>query len=147
MSNHHSTDEEILDAIENRVMEDMNVSLRRDFDADEIKGVVFQMEPSTSPGPDGLPPLFFQKFWGIVGNDVYATLLSFLNSRNLLTKVNYTYITLIPKAKTPENMSQLQLSSLCNVLFKIASKVITNRLKPIIQHVVSYHQNAFIPGR
>ena len=65
------------------------------------------MQPSTSPGPDGLPPLFFKKLWVIVGDDVTRAILSFPNFGNLLKEVNYTYITLIPKVKTPEDDSAL----------------------------------------
>lgn len=145
-STHSPVDGEILDAIDRQVTEDMNASLRREFDVEDIKMVVLQMQHLTSPGRDGLPSLFFQKFWNIVGEYVSATILSFLNLGNLLKKLNFTYITLIPKVKTPEDMSQLRPISLCNVLYKIASKVIANRLKPILQHIISRQQSAFIPG-
>ncbi|KAM1743525.1 hypothetical protein ACFX12_013409 [Malus domestica] len=104
---HPSADGEILDAINMKVTKDMNTSLRREFDVEDIKMAVFQMQPSTSPGLDGFPPIFFQIFWSIVGEDVLAAILSFLNLGNLLKKVNFTYITLIPKVKTPKDMSQL----------------------------------------
>ncbi|KAM1003608.1 hypothetical protein EV1_003868 [Malus domestica] len=71
----------------------MNASLMRECDPGEIKMDVFQMQPSTSPGPNGLPSLFFQKFWSVVGEGVSRAILSFLNSGNLLQKVNCTYIT------------------------------------------------------
>ncbi|TQD82063.1 hypothetical protein C1H46_032372 [Malus baccata] len=103
------------------------------------------MQPSTSPGLNGLPPLFFQKSWAIVEDYVTYAILSFLNSGNLLKKVNYTYITLISKVKTPKDMTQLRPISLCNVLFKIASKVIVNCLKPLLQHVISHHQSVIVP--
>lgn len=104
-STHLSADGEILDAIDRQVTEDMNALLRQEFDVEEIKRAVFQMQPSTSPGPNGLAPLFFQNFWSIVGEDVLAAILSFLNLGNLLKKVNFTYITLIPKVQTSEDMS------------------------------------------
>ncbi|KAM1087784.1 hypothetical protein ACFX2H_013250 [Malus domestica] len=104
---HPLADGEILDAINMKVTKDMNTSLRREFDVEDIKMAVFQMQPSTSPGLDGLPSIFFQIFLSIVGEDVLAAIFSFLNLGNLLKKVNFTYITLIPKVKTPKDMSQL----------------------------------------
>ncbi|KAM1113235.1 hypothetical protein ACFX13_046872 [Malus domestica] len=68
-SDHPPLDGEIMDVIDKRVTDDMNSSLTQHFDVDEVKRAVFQMQPSTSLGLDGLPPLFFQKFWGIVGED------------------------------------------------------------------------------
>ena len=41
-------------------------------------------------------------------------------------------------------MTEFRLISLCNVIYKILSKVIANRLKPIINSIISEDQSAFI---
>ena len=65
-------------------------------------------------------------------NDVIATMLDFLNSGNMNPDINYTYIVLIPKVKSPEKMFDYKPISLCNVFYKIISKVMANRLKQIL---------------
>lgn len=62
--------------------------------------------------------------------------LSSLNSSTLLKSINYTFITLIPKVNSPENIFEYTPISLCNVLYKILSKVTANRLKPILNSIV-----------
>lgn len=98
----------------------------------EIREALFQIEGSTASGPDGLPPLFFQRFWSIVGPDVSSVILSFLNFGRILKKINFTHVSLIPKEKKPSEMTHFRPISLCNILYKIASKVLANQLKFII---------------
>ena len=101
------------------------------------------MSPLKALGLDGMPPLFYQSFWLEIGLDVFEAILSFLNSGTLLKSINHTFITLIPKVNSPKNVSEYRPISLCNVLYKILSKVIANRLKPILNSIVSEAQSAF----
>ena len=55
-------------------------------------------------------------------------------------------VTLIPKKTDPTSISQLRPISLCNVIYKICSKVLTNRLKLILPDIISPSQSAFISG-
>ena len=91
--------------------------------------------------------LFHQKFWHIVGTDITNTVLDFLNTGVMLPELNYTHIVLIPKVKSPEKMSDFKPISLCNVIYKIISKMLANRLKLILPQLISPYQSAFVPGR
>ena len=61
---------EILNAISPSITDAMNQLLSRDFQASEIAQALKQMHPHTTPGLDGLPPLFYQKFWSLTGTCV-----------------------------------------------------------------------------
>uniref|UniRef100_A0A2N9GPX3 Reverse transcriptase zinc-binding domain-containing protein n=1 Tax=Fagus sylvatica TaxID=28930 RepID=A0A2N9GPX3_FAGSY len=54
-----------------------NTNLSRVPELSEIKEVVWDMHPMKAPGPDGLPGLFFKKYWSTVGEQVLATIQSF----------------------------------------------------------------------
>ncbi len=138
---------EVTSQVDPVVSEEMNEILLTSFTEDEIRQALFQMSPSKAPGPDGMTALFFQKYWNIVGPDVIDAVLDFLNTGKMLSSINFTNIVLIPKVKSPANMTQFRPISLCNVLYKIVSKVLVNRMKVILPRVISDSQSAFVSGR
>lgn len=105
------------------------------------------MDPWKSPGPDGIPAAFFQKNWKKVKNDLIEGVLSNLNSGHLLKDINKSSIVLIPKRDDPTVMDHFRPISLCNVIYKIVSKCITNRIRKVIKELVGPSQNAFVTGR
>lgn len=115
----------------------MNVQLSIEFSEWEVKQAINQMAPLKAPKPDGMPPLLYQHYWNLIGDDISNSVLHFLNSTSLLENLNHTFITLIPKKKKQESATDFRPISLCNVLYKIFSKVLPNRLKKILPNIIS----------
>lgn len=113
----------------------------------EIELVVHQLGPQKAPSPNGIPAFFYQKFWDIVKHDILNSVHAFFHSGSLLKSLNQTYITLIPKISFPKEVSHFLPISPCNVTYKIISKILVNKLKPLMDKLVSPFQNVFIQGR
>ena len=121
--------EECLNAVQSKVTDDMREVLSSVFTTEEVKVALFQMGPTKTPRHNGKNAIFYQNFWHVVGDNVVLVVLDFLNNGNMLSEINHTNIVLIPKVKNPEKMSDFRPISLYNVIYKIISKVVGNRLK------------------
>ncbi|KAL8151383.1 hypothetical protein V2J09_021191 [Rumex salicifolius] len=101
----------------------------------------------SSPGPDGFQPIFHHQCWDLVGESVIREVRRFMASSNMPLGMNETFITLIPKASNPVKVNQFRPISLCNVSYKIITKIFTNRLQRILSNLVSPTQSGFLLGR
>jgi hypothetical protein len=137
----------ILDAIPRKITDEMNESLCEAYSDEEIKSALFQMGPTKAPGPDGFPALFYQTHWDFLKMEICNAVRSFLQGEPIPDGFCDSVIVLIPKLTNPKHLKNFRPISLCNVLYKIASKVLANRLKLLLPSVVSENQSAFIPGR
>lgn len=105
------------------------------------------MHPNKASGPNGMTLNFFKNFWHIVGPDIVLVIKSFFHYGFLLKSINETIISLIPKVLAPANLTQFRLISLCNILYKVSSMLLVNRLKPILDMCISDNQSALILRR
>ncbi|KAG7567714.1 Ribonuclease H domain [Arabidopsis thaliana x Arabidopsis arenosa] len=121
--------------------------LIKPFTPEEVVCAVKGMGRFKAPGPDGFQPVFYQQCWDIVGESVTRFVLEFFASGNLPATTNDALLVLIAKVAKPERITQFRPVSLCNVLFKIITKMMVNRLKSVISKLIGPAQSSFIPGR
>ena len=136
-----------MEGVEPVVSDEMRAALANPYISEEFGVAIRDMARLKAPGPDGMPPLFFQTYWIDVGMDITQAMLSCLNSGSIIKSINHTFITLIPKVNNPERVSDFRPISLCNVIYKIVSKVIANCFKPMLNSIISESQSAFIANK
>ena len=138
---------ELLDLVEKRVTDNKNSRLKSAFTAEEISDSIFQIGPLKAPGPDGFPARFYQRNWDVMREDVINGVLDFFERETLPEGINDTVIVLIPKGKDPQSLKDYRPISLCNVIYKVISKCLVNRLRPFLDDIIFETQSAFIPRR
>ncbi|PNX96867.1 ribonuclease H, partial [Trifolium pratense] len=139
--------EPVLSLMVPKVTQEDNDRLLAPITREELHEALFQMDPDKAPGPDGFNPAFYQHFWDFCSNDIFEAVKVWLERGYFPSSLNETNICLIPKCENPGSMKDMRPISLCNVLYKMVSKLLANRLKGCIEKCVSEEQSAFIEGR
>ena len=72
-----------------------------------------------------------------MGDDLVAEVLEVVNRCKVPDSWNDTTIVLIPKVNNPTLVSQFRPISLCNVVYKVISKMLANRLGAILPEITN----------
>ena len=78
-----------------------------------------------------------------MGDNVTNLVLNVLNGGMPIAELDKTNIALIPKTSNPKRMVEFQPISLCNVIYKLISKILANRLKTLLPQIITENQIAF----
>jgi len=133
--------------IQTMINDEMNQLLTKLPNQLEIHKVMLDMNKDGAPGPDGFGVIFYQTFWDIIKIDVTNTVLEFFKRDWILPNFNANTIVLIPKVPDALNVGQYRPIALANFKFKIISKLLADRLAPLMKSIISPEQRGFIQGR
>ncbi|XP_026384092.1 uncharacterized protein LOC113279630 [Papaver somniferum] len=136
----------LLDVIPKVINEEDQKMLDNIPDEEEIKKVVFDIDPENAPGPDGFSGIFYRSCWEIIKNDL-VNAIQFCWRRNFILKgMKSSFLFLLPKvqgAKSAKNFRPIGLS----IIFKIFTKLITKRMSGLMNKLISPQQVAYVKGR
>ncbi|XP_077226384.1 uncharacterized protein LOC143862957 [Tasmannia lanceolata] len=118
--------------------------LTRKFSAGEIWDVIKNSDGNKSPGPGGFNGCFFQAFWYLIGPDIVKAIKFFFQRGKILPQLNATFLALLSKTPDASSPEKYRPISLCNFLYKVITKLLANRLKPIMDSLISPFELAFI---
>lgn len=113
-----------------------------------LKEVLVHFKKERSLGPDGWTIEFFVYFFELVSTDLLQMMIEDTHTKGKVTKsLNSTFLVLIPKENNAVSFNDYRPISLCNLIYKIVSKVISNRMKPYLERNLSAEQLGFLKGR
>jgi hypothetical protein len=95
-------------------------------------------------GPDGFSMAFFQACWNVLKVDIMKAFSDFHARGKFEKSLNASFITFIPGAI---DLKDFCLICLVGCIYKIIANILANRLKIVIEGIISKSQNVFIKGR
>ena len=137
----------LLKSIPKVITEEHNNLLIKPISLQEVEEVVQQMKEGKAPGPNGFSSVFFHKFWDLIKFEVWQVVEESRTLRWLYPGLNSTFIALIPKGEYSITPDKYRPIALCNLIYKIISKVIAMRLKPLLPLIISPEQSGYVEGR
>ena len=138
---------DLIDDLEYSLTDTERASCEGLFTKDELFSALKGLQTGKSPGSDGLPTEFYLAFWDDLGD----FLILVLNERYRLGVLTYSQreslLRLLYKKddrRLPKNWRPI---SLLNTDYKLASKAITEHLKPVMNSIIHRDQTCGVVGR
>ncbi|KAI3704850.1 hypothetical protein L1987_75079 [Smallanthus sonchifolius] len=132
---------------ENRISDAEAAALIDRFSKEEIKQAVFDCGSERAPGPDGFNMKFIKRFWRFFEEDFIKNFDNFFENGSFSRGTTSSFIALIPKEKDPVSLGNYRPINLIGIINKVVSKALANRLKVVIDGVISANQTAFLKDR
>ncbi|VFQ78803.1 unnamed protein product [Cuscuta campestris] len=119
------------------------IDLVRNVDRTEVKEALFSIGYDKALGTAA----FFKKKWDIVGDTVFKAVSEFFLSGRLLKQINHALVVLIPKVRENPSAKDYRPIACSNVVYKIITKILSNRMARLLPSLLNPAQAASIKGR
>jgi len=118
------------------------------FTEEEICATIQSLPADRAPGPDGFTGQFYKTCWPIIKTD-FITAIVFLQQGDArkLELLNSAYLTVIPKKVEALEAKDFRPISLIHSFAKLVTKLMANRLAPLLDRLVATNQSAFTRGQ
>ncbi|KAF5808150.1 putative RNA-directed DNA polymerase [Helianthus annuus] len=117
------------------------------FSLCEIKDAVWDCEGDKAPGPDGINFRFIRRCWGSLQEDFVKVSEEFQLNATISQGCTSSFIALVPKCTDPGGLGDYRPISLIGCINKVISKALANRMKMVINELISEEQTAFLANR
>jgi len=129
------------------ITQEQNAALLRPITIEEVDQALEDTPKCKAPGPDDFTSDFFHYCWPMIRTEVWEILEDSRATGQVLQALNATFLTLVPKEGQAHRLEQYKPIALCNVVYKLLTKVIARRLKPLLPAIIPPEQSGYVEGR
>jgi len=137
----------VMQHIPNLITLEQNSTLLRPITIEEVDQALQNTPKGKAPGLDGFTSDFFHHCWQMIREEVWEIIEDSQSLGKFLPALNMTFLTLIPKEGQISHPTQFWPIALCNIIYKLLTKVIVIRLKPILPMIISLEKSGYVKGR
>ena len=121
----------------NSIIIEQATKLEEMFTKEEIQAALFRINEDKALGLDGFPLAFWSFSWDFVKEEVLGFFREFFEHSQFVKSLNVTFLVLVPKRRTVEDLQDLRPISLVGGIYKILTKVLANRIKRVMGLIIS----------
>jgi len=125
---------------------EQNEALMRPITREKVDQAIKGIPSGKAPGSDGFTTDFFHQCLDLIKEEVWQVVEELRTSGTVLIALNATFLTLIQKEERVTHPKKYKPIALCNVIYKIITKVTTTCLKPIFPFIISKEQDGYVEG-
>lgn len=114
---------------------------------EKVWSVDFSVVGESAANPDGFTGKFFTTAWGTIADDVFISVLAFFCEEELPRGIIAILVVLLPKIAHHQDFSHFRPISVCNVINKIISRILADRLAQILPKIVFVQQSGFVKSK
>lgn len=129
------------------ISKDQNEALMREMSLAEVEEVVWALSLNNTPDPDGLTFEFFKLGWKFLGDEIHELVEQSHCTPWIWSGLNAIFMMLIPKKGSTLNPGGFWPISLCNVIYKILSRIIVWRITPLLKNIIGPERFGFVEGK
>lgn len=138
---------ELLNKVGTRIDEMEKDKCDAEITYEEVENVVKSLRKECSPGLDGIINEFYKQFWTEIGGDLLEVINEIEHSKELVPSQNMGVITLLYKAGDRDDLKNWRPITVLNSDYKIIEKVLSNRLKLVLERIIHSDQKAYMRNR